>query len=120
MSDGFLRDFFLPVTSARRQQVATEGFPLTGFRQLRDQMLRASRGVHGVRETYDYTDVGQADTSDMDALTTADGSSVFLLIVHCTTRCYGNNRAEITYVMSSVTVSAPAQQRLPWAGLIGR
>jgi len=36
-----LRDFFLPVTSTARQNASAQGFPLTGFKQVRDQMLSA-------------------------------------------------------------------------------
>ena len=66
LSDQTLRDFFLPVTSVARQNAANRGFPLSGFRQLRDQVLTQGRGVHGVRETYDYTENRQADTWDME------------------------------------------------------
>ena len=47
-----LRDFFLPVTATARQNAASQGFPLTGFKQIRDQMLSLDQGVHGVRETF--------------------------------------------------------------------
>jgi hypothetical protein len=124
LSDQALRDFFLPVTSATRRDVVSKGFPLTGFRQLRDQVLTLDGGMHGVRETYDYTDnrTGrhQADTWDVDALTDAGHTAVFLLVVHCTTACYGRYQAEIEHVMSSVTVSRLAQPAGPFTGLIGR
>src|SRR5208282_1724365 len=53
-----LRDFFLPVTSTARQNAAAQGFPLTGFKQIRDQVLTPGQGVHGVRETFGYTYTG--------------------------------------------------------------
>jgi hypothetical protein len=62
MSDGLLRDFFLPVTAAARQKAAGQGFPLAGFRLIRDQVLTLGHGVHGVRDTYDYTGPGHTDT----------------------------------------------------------
>jgi len=103
-----LRDFFLPVTSTTRQQVASQGnFPLTDFKQLRDEQLMLSQGVHGVRETYDYTDAGVADTFDVVALTNADQTVVYLLALHCTTSCYNNDQTEINDVMSSFTVRSP-------------
>ena len=68
-----LRDFFLPVTSTARQNAAAQGFPLTGFKQIRDQVLTPGQGVHGVRETFDYTYTGGiTDTFDQVALTNAD------------------------------------------------
>jgi hypothetical protein len=99
-----LRDFFLPVTSTDRQQVASQGFPLTDFKQISDQNLTLSQGVHGVREIYDYTDAGVADTFDEVALTNADETVVYLLVLHCTTSCYNNDQTEINDVMSSFTV----------------
>jgi len=120
LSNATLRDFFLPVTSSARQQAATAGFPLTGFRQIRDRLLALGQGVHGVRETYDYTDAGQADTFDVDTLTNADHNFVFILVVHCTTTCYNSNQAEIEHMMTSVTASRFGQPRSPYDGLIGR
>jgi hypothetical protein len=102
-----LRDFFLPVTSTARQDASEQGFPLTGFKQLRDETLTLDQGVHGVRETYDYTSARQADTFDVDALTNADQTFVYLLVVHCTTTCYSDNQTAINDVMSSFTVRSP-------------
>ena len=103
-----LRDFFLPVTSTARQNASAQGFPLTGFKQIRDQTLALSQGVHGVRETYEYTSAGGAsDTFDMDALTNADQTEVYLLVLHCTTACYSNDQTAINDVMSSFTIRSP-------------
>ena len=100
-----LRDFFLPVTSTARQSAATQGFPLTGFKQIRDQTLSPGQGVHGVRETFDYTFTGGVtDTFDEVALTNADQTVVYLLVLHCTDSCYSTNQTEINDVMSSFTI----------------
>ena len=99
-----LRDFFLPVASTARQN-EPQGFPLSNFSQIRDQVLTLSQGVHGVRETFDYTDTGGiADTFDEVALTNADQTVVYCLVLHCTTTCYLNDQTEINDVMSSFTV----------------
>jgi hypothetical protein len=100
-----LRDFFLPVTSTGRQNAATRGFPLTAFKQIRDQTLTLSQGVHGVRETFDYTFTGGiTDTFDEVALTNADQTVVYLLVLHCTDQCYSTDQTEINDVMSSFTI----------------
>jgi hypothetical protein len=99
-----LRDFFLPVTSATRQQYDAQGFPFTDFQQIRDQVLTLAQGVHGVRETFDYTDSGQADTFDEIALTNADQTEVYLLVLHCTTGCYSADQTQINDVMTSFTI----------------
>ena len=100
-----LRDFFLPVTTTARQNATAQGFPLTGFKQIRDQTLALSQGVHGVRETFNYTFTGGiTDTFDEVALTNADQTVVYLLVLHCTTSCYSTDQTEINDVMSSFTI----------------
>jgi hypothetical protein len=104
-----LRDLFgLPVSAGARQSVPTT-FPLTGFQQLRDEVLTPGhQGVHGVRETFNYTDPGVAtDTFDEVALTNADQTEVYLLVIHCTTTCYSTDQAEINDVMTSFTIGSP-------------
>ena len=100
-----LRDFLLPVTATARQNASAQGFPLTAFKQIRDQMLTLSQGVHGVRETFNYTFTGgTTDTFDEVALTNADQTVVYLLVLHCTSSCYSNDQTEINAVMSSFTI----------------
>ena len=108
ISYNVLRDFMLPVTSSTRQQDAASGFPLTNFKQLRDQTVTAQQGVHGVRETFQYTfPGGVVDTFDEDVLTNADQTVVYFLMVHCTATCYSQDQANINTVMSSFTVGSP-------------
>ena len=99
-----LRDFFLPVTSTARSTASSEGFPYTGFSQIRDQVLTPGQGVHGVRETFDYTDNGVTDTFDEIALTNPDQTEVYFLVLHCTSSCYSSDQTEINDVMSSFTI----------------
>jgi len=108
LSYNMLRDFMLPVTSSTREQDAASGFPLTDFKQLRDETITASQGVHGVRETFQYTfPGGVSDTFDEDVLTNADQTVVYFLMVHCTNACYSQNQDNINAVMSSFTVGSP-------------
>jgi hypothetical protein len=108
LSYNMLRDFILPVTSSTRSTEAAEGFPLTGFNQLRDETITGQQGVHGVRETFQYTfPGGAANTFDEDVLTNADQTVVYLLMVHCTNTCYAQNRNDINTVMTSFTVGSP-------------
>ena len=108
LSYNMLRDFMLPVTSTARQQDAQSGFPLTNFKQLRDDTITGKQGVHGVRETFQYTfPNGTADTFDEDVLTNADQTEVYFLMVHCTNACYTQNQTNINTVMSSFTVGSP-------------
>jgi hypothetical protein len=108
LSYNLMRDFLLPVTSTSREQDAASGFPLTNFKQLRDQTINGKDGVHGVRETFQYTfPGGVVDTFDEDVLTNADQTVVYFLMVHCTNTCYSTNANDINTVMSSFTVGSP-------------
>ena len=100
-----LRDIFMPVTSTARQNASSEG--LTGFDQIRDQVLTPGQGVHGVRETFQYSFEGLTDTFDEVALTNADQTVVYLLVLHCTTSCYSHDQTAINDVMSSFTIRSP-------------
>ena len=103
-----LRDFFLPVTAAARASAAKSGFPLTNFRLIGDSMLDLAQGVHGVREIYDYSyPDGSVNTFDQVALTNADDTEVYLLLVHCLASCYSKHQSEIDTVMKSFTVRSP-------------
>ena len=104
MSYDNLRDFLFPVTSTARQTATSQGYPLTDFKQIRDQTLMLGQGVHGVRETYEYTYHGITDTFDQVALTNADQTVFYLLLLHCTSSCYSSDQSEINDVMSSFTI----------------
>jgi hypothetical protein len=104
MSYDVLRDLLFPVTSTARQSATTQGYPLTDFKQIRDQTLMLGQGVHGVRETFEYTYNGIADTFDQVALTNADQTVFYLLLLHCTSSCYSSDQSEINDVMSSFTI----------------
>ncbi len=104
-----LRDFLLPVTSTARTNLAQENLPLSDFKQIRDQVLTLAQGVHGVRETFDYTYSGKiSDTFDEVVLTNADQTVVYVLVLHCTTSCYSSDQTEINDVMSSFTIRSPS------------
>ncbi len=98
-----LKDFIFPVTSTARGEEPS-GFPLTDFKSIRDEQLTPGQGVHGVRETFDYTYSGQTDTFDEIALTNADQTVVYYMLLHCTTSCYSADQNQINDVMSSFTI----------------
>ncbi len=107
LSYNAMRDIWLPVTTTARQTGAQEGFPGTNFTQLRDQTISGKQGVHGVRETFQYTFNGINNTFDEVVLTNADQTALYVLQVHCTATCYTQNQNDINTVMSSFTVGSP-------------
>lgn len=108
LTDETLRDFFLPVTAAARAQFAAAGTPLTGFRQIRDSTIKSRGGVHGVRETFNYSFPGQgADTFDEVAMTNSAGTIVYFIVVHCTQSCYSQEKIAFDDVVSSFIVRSP-------------
>jgi hypothetical protein len=107
MSYNALRDVLLPVTSQART-AAGQSFPLTHFHLLRDTVLTPGQGVHGVWDTFNYTyPGGTTDTFDQVALTNADSTELYVLLVHCEVTCYNDNRSQLDTIMSSFTVRSP-------------
>jgi hypothetical protein len=102
-----MRDLWLPVTSSTRSTDASAGFPGTNFTQIRDQTISGKQGVHGVRETFEYTFSGVTDTFDEVVLTNADQTELYTVQVHCSHTCYSQNENSINTVMTSFTVGSP-------------
>ena len=75
-----MKDYLLPVTSTERSSLPSN-YPLTGFSQIRDQTLTPGNGVHGVRETFDYSLSGVADTFDEVTLTNATQTKIYFLLL---------------------------------------
>ena len=109
MSYNELRDFFLPVTAAAGPAAAKSGLPADRIPAARrHQLIKPGPGVHGVRVTFDYTyPDGSTNTFDQVALTNADNTEVYLLLVHCLATCYSKHHKQIDTVMSSFTVRSP-------------
>ena len=102
-----LRDFLFPVSdSGRATAQASSAFPLTDFKSIADDTIKASNGVHGVREVFQYSYNGVADTFDEVSLTNADQTVAYFIIVHCTSKCYSQYQSDINTVMSSFTVGS--------------
>lgn len=102
-----LRDFLFPVSETGRETAQeANDFPLTDFKSIADETITATNGVHGVREIFQYSYSGVADTFDEVSLTNADQTIVYFIILHCTTACYSQYQSDINTVMSSFTVGS--------------
>jgi hypothetical protein len=103
-----MRDWWLPVTSQGQQEAQASGeFGGTNFVQIRDQTITAAQGVHGVRETFDYTFGTNTDTFDDEVLTNADQTELYVVEIHCSKTCYSQNQNQINTIMTSFTVGSP-------------
>jgi len=102
-----LRDFWFPVTATARQNFAAAGnTSLSNFVQYRDDTITAKNGVHGVRETFQYTYQKSTDVWDEETLTNADQTIVYFLVVHCSLACFAQNIKDINAVMTSFTIES--------------
>jgi hypothetical protein len=101
-----LRDSFLPVTDSARQLASqrAQGAPLPRLELLYDQELTPGDGIRGVREVYNYDlPIGGVQTFDLTAYL-SDRGQVYVLLLHCSARCYRSRAKEINSVAMSFTV----------------
>jgi len=75
------------------QQDAASGFPLTNFKQLRDQVIRLNRRARRAGDV-PYTFPAESRHLRRDVLTTRQ-TAVYFLMVHCTNACYSQNQNNI-------------------------
>jgi hypothetical protein len=100
-----MRDFFFPVTERLRQVAERNGYELQNFELLRDEVLSPSAGIRGIRVIYNYQfPTGVIHTFDQTAYANNDSSTLYLLLIRCSSRCYRAHQAEIDAVATSFTV----------------
>lgn len=100
-----LRDLFLPVSAARRQQVASSPATYSDFALYADDVLTPGDGLRGVHVVYRYAFAGgPPQMIDQTVYLNDDASRLYLLLVRCTTTCYADRHEEIAKVVSSFTV----------------
>jgi hypothetical protein len=112
ISAEYLEDLFLPFTQQAQESVQEqaeeegESYPLTDFKELRDDQVTLKGGFSGFLQTFDYSYGGTklSDTFDEEILTNSAGSTIYLIVTHCTTTCYSQHETAINDVMSSFTV----------------
>jgi hypothetical protein len=104
VSLNLLRNAFLPVTDDARAAAGPTGQP-TGFTLVRDEVLAPSNGLHGVRVVYEYAlAYGVLHTFDQTTLVNNDGSTLYLLVLRCSTACYRKRSSEFDTIARSFTV----------------
>lgn len=99
-----LRDVFLPVTDDAREATADTS-ELSGFELVHDEVLTPANGLHGVREVFDYQlPSGVMHTFDETALVNNDSSTLYLMIIRCSSACYRERSTELDTIATSFTV----------------
>ena len=105
LSFDILRDFIFPVTTSSRVRAEQNGQGLSGFELLNDQVLTPSDGVRGIRVVYNYElGLDTIHTFDLTAYVNNDSSTVYLLLIRCTARCYRERAVELDGIATSFTV----------------
>lgn len=105
-----LRDHFLPVSEAFREQIRAQvpTFSLTDFELIGEQLISPSPGIRGVRVVYSYrlpeTYGGELKTFDQLILTNDASNLLYGLLIQCSATCYAQRQGEIQDVVSSFTV----------------
>jgi hypothetical protein len=95
-----LRNIILPITTWASGADSTA--PLLDVLDDREVVQKIARGV---RTTYSFTETGKsAQTINQTALVSDDRSTIYVLIVRCTTACYNKNLTALNKIADSFTV----------------
>lgn len=104
LSFDYMRDLLFPVTSAARQQAASQGQALTGFSLIFSHTLTGADGVRGINELFVYDIGGLPDAFDQTVLTNGPTTKLYLLLVQCFQACFVAHEAQIRTIVQSFTV----------------
>ncbi len=95
-----LRNIIVPITTWASGTDSTA--PLLDVLDDREVVQKIARGV---RTTYSFTEKGKsAQTINQTALVSDDRSTIYVLIVRCTTACYNKNLTILNKIADSFTV----------------
>ena len=97
-----LREAILPLTPELRPQALAAHV----FRVLENQTV-AAKNENGARIRYSYVVGGVPEIWDRIALIDPKLTAVHVITVHCTQACYTAHQAEITDVVTSLTLKTP-------------
>ncbi len=72
---------------------------------MHDEVLTPANGLHGVREVFDYELAsGVMHTFDETVLVNNDSSTIYLMIIRCSSSCYRERSTELDTIATSFTV----------------
>jgi type IV pilus biogenesis protein CpaD/CtpE len=109
LTDDQMRDFLTPVTETAQTQFKLSqisgGAPDPKITTMQNRTIR-TRTARGVHVVVGY-DLGSGEeVFEKVVLTNKDKSRLHLLLVHCSTRCFGRRSEEIEAVADSFTVKS--------------
>ncbi len=94
-----LRDLILPVTEWVNGTVKAPVFDISNDEE---KVEKGGRGVHTV---FDFTQTdGSSQTVDQTAILSNDHSTIYVLIIRCSTSCYNKQRVALEQIATSFTV----------------
>jgi hypothetical protein len=92
------------VTAAARS-AAGSSTTFSDFKLVSDSVLTPESGLSGVHQVFQYrVDGGPLQTFDQTAYTNKDKSKVYLMLLRCSSECYGARQGELASVTTSFTV----------------
>ncbi len=94
-----LRDLILPVTSWANGTIKTPVFDISVDEE---SVHKGGRGVHTV---FNFTQTnGTSQTVDQTAILSTDHSTIYVLIIRCSTSCYNKEHTTLEKIAQSFTV----------------
>jgi len=99
VSNNSLRNMVVPLTTWVTEPTAT-----TPVYEIFDDQDRIEKGARGVRTVFSFTLHGEKQSIDQTALLSPDRSTIYVLLIRCSSLCFEKNKAAITKIAESFTV----------------
>ena len=99
VSNNSLRNMVVPLTTWVTSPTAT-----TPVYEIFDDQDRIEKGARGVRTVFSFTLHGEKQSIDQTALLSPDRSTIYVLLIRCSSLCFEKNKAAITKIAESFTV----------------
>ena len=94
-----LRDLVVPLTAWVNQTVQPPKFDIFNDEE------RVEKGARGIHSVFQFTQVdGSSQTIDQTSLLSNDHSTIYVLLIRCSTSCYDKQRGVLEKIASSFTV----------------
>lgn len=99
VSNNSLRNIVVPLTNW-----VTEPTSTTPEYEIFDDQDRVEKAARGVRTVFSFTLNGQKQSIDQTALLSPDRTTIYVLLIRCSSLCFEKNKAAITKIAESFTV----------------